>query len=61
MEKEMDQSTMKPPPEVVRGDTTPARSSSVNVAMNEADKRLEAMGYTPVRCYHSFLFVITWD
>ncbi|KAK4249480.1 amino acid/polyamine transporter I [Corynascus novoguineensis] len=48
MEKEMDQSATTPPPEVDRGDITPSRSSSVNVAMNEADKRLEAMGYTPV-------------
>lgn len=36
------------PTVVVRGNVSPLSSSSEDVTMDEADKTLEAMGYTPV-------------
>lgn len=39
------------------GDTTPTSSSGHNETMDEADKKLEAMGYTPV--VHPFLALPT--
>jgi hypothetical protein len=42
---------------VASGDGTPTFPSSDDVTINDADKRLEAMGYTPVRFSRRFLGV----